>query len=158
MRPLAMILVAALSWGSLSAQQVTINEIIDSYLDVKNALVAGNVPVASEKAHALAAAIKSYNAQISEPKGQTGLENNVLRAAEAIASAKKIEQQRTELALLSDLLWERIKDNKLITRPLFYHQCPMKKAHWISESKAIQNPFYGAQMISCGTNKESINN
>ena len=29
--------------------------------------------------------------------------------------------------------------------------CPMAPGHWLQRDAAIQNPYYGAQMLSCGT-------
>jgi hypothetical protein len=34
--------------------------------------------------------------------------------------------------------------------------CPMKKASWLSDSKDIRNPYYGANMLDCGSVKTTI--
>lgn len=156
MQSIAIMMMAALSWGSLSSQQVTMNNIVSSYLDVKNALVAGNASLANEKAHSLVQAVENFGEQASEPKGQKGIKTEMLTAAEAIASSKKIDQQRIALSEFSKLLWQNLKNTDL-DQSLYYNYCPMKKAHWISEYKAIKNPFYGSQMLSCGKIEDSIN-
>jgi len=33
----------------------------------------------------------------------------------------------------------------------------MKKAVWLSNEKAIKNPYYGSQMLTCGKVVETIN-
>ncbi|RYF82932.1 MAG: DUF3347 domain-containing protein, partial [Chitinophagaceae bacterium] len=34
--------------------------------------------------------------------------------------------------------------------------CPMKKALWLSNEKAIKNPYYGSAMLTCGKVTETI--
>jgi hypothetical protein len=42
--------------------------------------------------------------------------------------------------------------------PIYLDHCPMYEggADWLSRDKAIRNPFYGAQMMNCGSVKETI--
>jgi RND family efflux transporter MFP subunit len=35
-------------------------------------------------------------------------------------------------------------------------RCPMKKANWLQEGDATENPYYGAQMFDCGSAVESL--
>jgi hypothetical protein len=43
---------------------------------------------------------------------------------------------------------------------LYQDYCPMyndgKGAIWISETKEIKNPFYGSQMLTCGSLKKTL--
>ena len=87
--------------------------------------------------------------QNQEPKGQKEL-TEVVAALSTIAAAKQVEQQRAELSKLSDAFWSILTASEQFGLPAYYDYCPMKKSHWISETSAIRNPFYGKQMLTCG--------
>ena len=44
--------------------------------------------------------------------------------------------------------------------PVYYQFCPManggKGANWLSKENAVKNPYYGAQMMTCGKVVETI--
>ncbi len=40
--------------------------------------------------------------------------------------------------------------------PVYYQYCPMKDSNWLSKEETIKNPYYGAQMLSCGKTVETI--
>ncbi|WP_233789431.1 hypothetical protein [Sphingobacterium sp. HMA12] len=44
--------------------------------------------------------------------------------------------------------------------PVYYQHCPMyndgKGAHWLSKQKAIDNPYLGKSMPTCGSTVETI--
>lgn len=91
-------------------------------------------------------------------KGYMDIADDAMENAEHIGdNAGKIAHQREHLASLS-------KDmNDLIamfgTPQLLYQQhCPMynegKGAIWISEIKEIKNPYYGEEMLTCGSVKK----
>jgi hypothetical protein len=56
-------------------------------------------------------------------------------------------------------MYELLKVSKLET-PVYYQFCPMAKggkgANWLSKESAIKNPYYGAQMLTCGKVVETI--
>ena len=43
---------------------------------------------------------------------------------------------------------------------VYYQHCPMynngKGANWLSKESAIKNPYYGSQMLTCGSTVETI--
>jgi hypothetical protein len=47
------------------------------------------------------------------------------------------------------------------TATTYYQRCPMANAgngaYWMSQESEIKNPYYGAQMISCGKTIETLN-
>jgi hypothetical protein len=54
-------------------------------------------------------------------------------------------------------MFEVVKGLKLNTAVVYRQYCPMKKSYWLSESPAIENPYYGNQMLTCGEVKETLN-
>lgn len=72
-----------------------------------------------------------------------------LKAANAISKTKDIATQRKSFATLSEALIKLFKENKP-SAMLYIHYCPMAKDYWLSDSKAINNPYYGKEMSDCG--------
>jgi len=74
------------------------------------------------------------------------------------ANAGKIDHQREHFAMLNKDINDLIK---MFGAPqkLYQDFCPMyddgKGASWISEVKEIKNPFYGPQMLTCGSVKKT---
>lgn len=69
----------------------------------------------------------------------------------------KLDKQRKAFHLLSDNINELV--NVFGTSLKLYQDfCPMYEGGsiWLSETKEIKNPYYGAQMLTCGKIKEVI--
>jgi hypothetical protein len=68
----------------------------------------------------------------------------------------KIEHQRERFAMLSKNMNDLIKMFGA-KQKLYQDYCPMyndgKGGIWISEIKEIRNPYYGSEMLNCGTIK-----
>jgi hypothetical protein len=139
----------------------SIAPIIKDYLALKNALVADNGKSAADAGRKLLATLKAVDMKtIPSGKHQEYMDiaADAMENAEHIGdNAGKIAHQREHLASLS-------KDmNDLIAmfgtpQPLYQQHCPMynegKGAIWISEIKEIKNPYYGGQMLTCGSVKK----
>ena len=84
---------------------------------------------------------------------------NLTANAEKIATSKDVAKQRETFALLSKSMYELAKASKQGT-PVYYQHCPMynngKGANWLSKENAIKNPYYGSQMLTCGSTVETI--
>jgi hypothetical protein len=65
--------------------------------------------------------------------------------------------QRKAFAELTEPMFALVKARPGST-PIYLDHCPMYEggADWLSRDKAIRNPFYGAQMMNCGSVKETI--
>lgn len=151
MKTLQIIFVIVLSWGSLSAQNL--EQVFKDYMVLENYLVEGN------QNEALSSAMQLINSleNLEGANDQKTLINEIITSAKTIAKSGKVEQQRNEFGKLSESFWKLIKANKSFQIKAYYNYCPMKKAYWISDVKDIRNPFYGKQMLQCGSVKESIN-
>lgn len=81
-------------------------------------------------------------------------------AAAKIRSAKDIDAQRVAYADLSNNLISLIKKSGMKSGELYVDFCPMalndKGGYWISNNKAIKNPYFGASMLTCGEVKETL--
>lgn len=107
---------------------------VNSYINVKNALVKGESKSASE---AIA-------------KIQQEVKNDLLNAVDKMVQATNLDKQRTALNNVSTILLKVVKSLDKVSQPVYYQYCPMKKAYWLSQEKVIKNPFYGSSMLTCG--------
>jgi hypothetical protein len=154
-----LIIILMLLFSVQSQAQNNDLSLLTAYLDVKDALVASKPSDASEAALTFTNAISKIkindesDAVVSVWKQH---KDNLLKQANLIANAKDIEKQRAALAILSVAYWPIIK---LTTtgETLYYDYCPQKKSYWISAEEGIQNPYYGAKMLTSGQIVEKIN-
>jgi len=136
-----------------STQQHQLSQLLTQYYNIKDALVAGNGYLASIKAEEF---IKTANS-IDYKVISEGNINALLKDATPISETKDIKVQREHFSNLSNNMASLAKSVKLTTEPIYQAYCPMKKANWLSNDKAIKNPYYGSAMLTCGKVVETIN-
>lgn len=136
--------------------------VYNSYFSLKDALVKTDEALASTNAKKLLEDInKVQTGELSEKVGKvwSGVLTNLKKDAEYIAKTKNIENQRERFVSLSKNLYEVAKNSKQES-PIYYQLCPMandgKGATWLSREKTIKNPYYGSQMLSCGSVVEEL--
>lgn len=141
----------------------SIKEIIEHYLHIKNALSNDNASEAANGAKAMEGAIGKLDKSLLTAEQKTVYDKNeeeLKEHAEHIAkNGDKIGHQRSHFVMMSEVVFELVK-NFGAGRPLYHDHCPMARdnqgAMWISEMKEIKNPYFGAQMLKCGTVEEVI--
>lgn len=126
--------------------------LLTSYYNLKDALVTGNANVAAASSEAFVKALNGIDKEIVKEESRTAL----LSDANAISQSKNLKVQRERFASLSVNMFALAKTVKLSAEPIYQQYCPMKKASWLSSSKAIKNPYYGSAMLTCGSVKESF--
>jgi Cu(I)/Ag(I) efflux system membrane fusion protein len=82
---------------------------------------------------------------------------NKLQHAEHFSNLEAI---RKEYLQLSKTMIEMVYAFKPMEKSLYIIHCTMANnaagADWLSNSKEIENPFYGKAMLTCGNIKEEI--
>lgn len=136
--------------------------IFDNYFAVKEALVRTDAGTSSAKAAALVKAIKAVEMAKLDAEEHTvwmKVMKDLTANAEKIAATKEVVKQRETFALLSKDMYALAKVSKLDTA-VYYQHCPMyndgKGANWLSKEEAVKNPYYGAQMLTCGSTVETL--
>jgi hypothetical protein len=145
------------------AVNFTIDPIIKDYLALKNALVADNDKSAANAGKQLFTTLKKLDMKAvprDKHKAFMDIFENAKENAEHIGdNAGKIDHQREHLASLSKDVSDLIALFGT-NQKLYQDHCPMyndgKGAVWISETKAIKNPYYGSQMLTCGSVKKEL--
>ncbi|MDF1674711.1 MAG: DUF3347 domain-containing protein [Vicingaceae bacterium] len=137
--------------------------ILDSYFQLKNALVKDDAKAAAKASEKLLSAFNGFDmAAVTEDKMQEYMEitEDAVENAEHISeNADKIDHQREHLVNLS----EDINDLIVLIgsdRKLYQDFCPMANdgngATWISETEEIQNPYMGSKMPTCGKIQQEL--
>ncbi|NDK55624.1 DUF3347 domain-containing protein [Pontibacter fetidus] len=135
--------------------------IVENYLKLKDNLVASDAAKAQTDAKAIVAAAEKVDVAGLEGEQKTFAEEKlgeVKQAASKIAAATGLEAQRSELELLSEATFALTKAFGAATQTLYYQHCPMANndqgAYWLSSNEEIRNPYFGEQMLKCGSNEE----
>jgi Cu(I)/Ag(I) efflux system membrane fusion protein len=138
---------------------LTLKELTEAYLNIKNAL-----------------ALKNHNIIISEAAlfiGQIGDQKNfsadidqtiliqLNKMTQEINATRKINEVYGPFAEMSDLFFDFLDHYKIKNLTLFRQYCPMafdnKGAYWLSNTQDIYNPYFGEEMRFCGEVKEQLN-
>ncbi|MFN0082804.1 MAG: DUF3347 domain-containing protein [Ferruginibacter sp.] len=127
-------------------------QLLNAYYQLKDNLVKSNATLAAANADELVKAINGTDKQTVNDDAKASL----LKDAGAIAQSKDIKLQREKFATLSNNMFELAKTVKLSADPVYQQYCPMKKASWLSNDKAIKNPYYGSAMLTCGSVKATL--
>ena len=141
----------------------TMKEILNQYLQIKNALADDNGKDAANAGNAFVISLsKIETASFTAAKKQTWneLSDDAKEMAEHIGTnADKIEHQREHFEMLSKDMYDMVKTFG-VGQTLYQDFCPMyndnKGALWLSEIKEIKNPYLGKKMPDCGTVREEI--
>ncbi len=138
--------------------------LFDSYFGLKDALVKTDANAAALKANELLAFIKAVKMEslgAEEHMVWMKVYKKLMADSESISISKDVKKQRSSFITLSKNMYDLIKAAKYNT-DVYYQFCPMandgKGANWLSKEKAVKNPYYGNEMLSCGKVVETIKN
>jgi len=137
--------------------------IIAAYLKLQDALANDNAKAAAQAGKTLHGEFNKIDANAIDAKKRDDYRDIAADAkehAEHIShNAADIAHQREHLAILSkdisDLIAAFGSESKL-----YQAHCPMynggKGAIWVSATKELRNPYYGEEMLSCGSIKKEL--
>ncbi|MBI1291671.1 efflux RND transporter periplasmic adaptor subunit [bacterium] len=122
-------------------------DIVHAYIGVQEALAADSQEVAQEAFHNLAGQAEA--AELAE----------VVGPAKDGASAETLEAQRRSFEQLSAVIIPIVREHGNPTEhPVRLVHCPMAfdfaGADWLQTTKEVRNPYFGAEMLTCGTVKQ----
>jgi Cu(I)/Ag(I) efflux system membrane fusion protein len=150
--------------SALGTQQLT--DVIDSYYELKNALVADDAARTILAAKNLLFTTDSLQRIISV---DSTYKNSLLPVVDtikaqsiAIASIKDetCEKQRIPFGTLSGAMYSLAQQSGLTNSLIYRQYCPMAfnntGAYWLSNDEEIKNPYFGAKMLECGEITDTI--
>lgn len=141
----------------------SVNDVVSSYLNLKNALTNDNGNEAATAAKQMGDALSKVDESALTPeqkKVYSDVKDDISEHSEHIASnGSNIAHQREHFDMLSQDMIDLVKTAGS-TQTLYKDFCPMynnkKGASWLSETKDIKNPYLGKEMPKCGEVKEEI--
>lgn len=139
-----------------------IKTITSQYLLIKNGLAGDNPTEAKTGATQLNNTIKKFDKSLFTAKEKREFDKHIDDAKDqlqVIASNDNMEIQRGSFSMLSQHIYELVKVFGT-DRMIYRDHCPMafdnKGAMWLSETKEIKNPYFGSNMLTCGTVQETL--
>ena len=152
--------------NSTSSQFKTqLNKMTDAYILLKDVLIEGNTTKASEKASSLINTLTKVDMKLL--KGEAHIYwmeklNEIKISSNQIVKSKEIKEQREVFSKLSESIISTLKTFGVEKNTFYVQYCPMaendKGAYWLSKESTIKNPYFGEEMLTCGTVKEKIDN
>lgn len=143
------------------------SQLLLSYFEIKNGLVEGD----SARANAGAARLRvaSDSLRVNDIAGDsTGAIRELAKsyasslnsAAAALVRDSTLSLKRKQFEVMTDIVWNLTRVVRYKGSKVYYQHCPMafdnKGAYWVSESPQIRNPYFGHQMLECGTLEDSL--
>jgi len=140
-------------------EDTLVKEVLQAYLDLKNALAADKSKEAATSGEKMISALNAFPVSSLSSAQQaevTEIVANAKENAEHIGeNAGNIKHQREHFQDLSKDMYDLLKQVGT-SQTVYKDSCPMVKAIWISEKKEIVNPYYGKDMLTCGKIQETI--
>lgn len=143
--------------------QEQLSATFDEYLQLKDAFVASDAEAARAEAGEARTALASVDGSLLSGAAlndwnayRAGLE----RALDAISMESDLEEQRSLFSDLTESMYESVKAFGLGGTVAFYEYCPMafdnEGGYWLSDSETIRNPYFGDEMLTCGSVQERL--
>jgi len=136
-----------------------VNNVLKSYISLKNALVADNSKAANDEAAKFTVALKDVQTSQMDAKQKAvwAKYGEKLRFdGEHIGHSTELAHQREHFGSLSSNMFTVLKAFHANDVEVYEQYCPMAKKSWLSETAAIKNPYYGKKMATCGVTKETF--
>ncbi len=139
-----------------------LSEVVAQYFKLKNALVKDQVAPAKSAGNEMNLVLAKVDASKfkgSEKTAWATLNNKLKDALAKVKGAKDIAELRKHFEQVStEVIF--LTENYGVNQDLVYKDyCPMafnnKGAYWLSETKEITNPYFGASMLACGEVKQT---
>jgi len=145
------------------AFQQQLQEALQAYLQLKDALVATDEQQAQEQARQLLTMLTEIDMSLlkGEPHHYWMEQLEALEAhSRQISQAGEVEEQRKQFDFLSQAMITTLKIFGVQKNIYYVQHCPMAfdddGADWISDEEAIRNPYFGEQMLKCGVVEDTI--
>ncbi len=129
------------------------------YLRMKDAFVASDAEQVSTFSKETLEVLKSISDSDLGRMEQAHI-SKIKKMLKSINESDNIENQRSHFVVLNQNFIPIVKNIKGLNPKVYIQKCPMannnRGAFWISKDKFISNPYYGEQMLTCGSVVDSL--
>lgn len=137
--------------------KIHVQDIYKAYLGVQSALATDKSAEAATQARNISQLVTGFDTANLPADQKQAYETHIVKIQDlalSIGKSQDIKVQRTSFAAFSDHVYELVKafgDDQ----PIYQAHCPMaldgKGASWLSNKTEIKNPYYGSEMLECGS-------
>lgn len=141
--------------------------LLDSYYLLKDAFVASDTIKANDAALNLVQNAESLN--VDEIRGDSSgtiretanyFAATISGSGKALTAESGIEAKRKEFEMITDAMWSLTRTVQYEGQKVYYQYCPMafnnRGAYWLSNTREIENPYFGSKMPDCGEVTDSL--
>lgn len=135
--------------------------VLDSYLAYKDALVSDNFPAAQQAVQKLSQSVSAIDLSALSEKVRGSwfsIDKKLRTSLELSQQQTDLYGLRSEFKNLSGVLISMVLAFGSLRQPLYLEYCPMAEnntgGNWLSVEPNIQNPYFGASMLTCGEVQE----
>jgi len=143
--------------------QEQLSTVFSAYILLKEALVTADASKIGVEATATTKSLAGADMKLlSGPAHNDWMTylNGMETSLNTIASSSDIEVQRQAFSTVTENLYKSIKAYGLGGATAYYDFCPMafnnQGGFWLSDAEEIRNPYFGDQMLTCGSVKEKL--
>ena len=141
-----------------------LNRVLDAYLALKESLVAADEKKVEDASTGMMAALLEVNDGMLTGSALDFWKEKkffLMDHVELCKEADTMEGKRENFAFVSEAMIKAADVFGAGRQTLYVQYCPMangnKGAYWLSEAKEIRNPYMGAQKLTCGETKDTLN-
>ena len=144
-----------------------LGKLVTEYIKLKNAFTDDNAILAQKEAKNVINSLEQVNMHLLHGNGHDVWMkslNSIKKEADKIHSSVEIATQREAFLILSKNLSDAIKTFGIETengQALYLVFCPMADndngGFWLSYDKEIKNPYFGSEMLTCGSIQNQMN-
>lgn len=126
---------------------------LDAYLDLQRALARDDNRIAGGELSALQGNADSAKKAAGMNAESVELLTRIRTHAHNALLAQDIKTRREEFKQVSAAMIPFVKAHKGGSTTVVEAWCPMAEAGWIQAPGTIANPYYGSEMLTCGSFK-----
>ena len=137
--------------------------VLENYLELKDALVKSNVKESSTAANSLVSSLDKVDMKLlkGKPHMYWMKQLKLIRSnGIKIKESTHLTEQRDAFKTLSDIVISTAKSFGVSHGKFYVQFCPMaendKGAYWLSKAVEIRNPYFGDEMLTCGSIKDTL--
>ncbi|WP_298545188.1 efflux RND transporter periplasmic adaptor subunit [uncultured Aquimarina sp.] len=127
---------------------------LSTYFLLKNALVASDANNASLFSEQMLRGLKTINTSELR-KTELDYVDVIIQKLEGMINKENLKDQREYFVMLNESLEALVKNFDNLSDTIYIQKCPMadsnKGAIWLSKEEEIRNPYFGDQMLTCGS-------
>jgi len=143
-----------------------LNASLEAYFLLKDAFVASDTIAVNKAAKLLRGQLDSLSLEELRSNDSTafaavnGRPGDILAELDALLAEASLQEKRSSFEMISTAFYDLLRTLRPAGTTAYFQYCPMafddKGAYWLSKTDSIRNPYFGAEMLTCGEVKEIL--